>query len=508
MHDGETRPKRLSVHNELGQTHSLADCRESFARMGEQRGPALFLGLGPSPWRIPTFVPQAWDKSFYVECPACEAQMPAHWREGIPAHFQPIPARVVLEGGWPGPVFFYLPGLKHFPSFWGPLWAKIRVDDIRAKARDHRSAHPSPAARTVILPGTERGLLVPEISQAFVEAGFSVMVMDPARTLEDIPGLLAQGRPDLFFSVNFQGLDEYGRVFHLLRAAGVAVAAWCVDNPFHLLTGQKNLLWKRLPLFVTDDWFIGPLRSLGADARHLPLAVSPKFFAPGAACPSGRDLTFVGRSSFPDRDRFFAACRIPESLIREAEDLPGRQAHFGWWRDKLPDIPLWPGNDVRALGLGAETASAAWRRNCLTALAAATDLTVIGDDAWRSLVPGVRLLPPVDYYAGLADACRRASFTLNLTSLLLPHGLTQRHFDVWACGGFLLTDDTPGLSIFPPDLTRPVTFETPEQAADLPAALAAAPKRKDELRRAWQEHILAEHNYVRRLEVLLDAIRV
>lgn len=393
-------------------------------------------------------------------------------------------------------VLHYTPATRLLPSIFAPLLAAL---------------HPAPKARKpadLWLPCPEKGLIVPELEDAALALELRPRRLPAAIQTADLARALEEEAPGLFLSVNFHGLDPWGENQALLEAAGVPVAVWCVDNPFHLLTGQKNLLWKRLPLFVTDDWFIGPLRSLGADARHLPLAVSPKFFAPGAACPSGRDLTFVGRSSFPDRDRFFAACRIPESLIREAEDLPGRQAHFGWWRDKLPNIPLWPGNDVRALGLGAETASAAWRRNCLTALAAATDLTVIGDDAWRSLVPGVRLLPPVDYYAGLADACRRASFTLNLTSLLLPHGLTQRHFDVWACGGFLLTDDTPGLSIFPPDLTRPVTFETPEQAADLPAALAAAPKRKDELRRAWQEHILAEHNYVRRLEVLLDAIRV
>jgi spore maturation protein CgeB len=101
----------------------------------------------------------------------------------------------------------------------------------------------------------------------------------------------------------------------------------------------------------------------------------------------------------------------------------------------------------------------------------------------------------VDYYSGLAEIYREASFSLNLTSLLLPHGLTQRHFDVWACGGFLLTDDTPGLKIFPQELARAVTFETPEQAAELLRSLAAAPLRKEELRRAWQEHILEEHSY-------------
>ncbi|QLA16114.1 glycosyltransferase family protein [Desulfolutivibrio sulfoxidireducens] len=517
MHDGETRPKRLSVHNELGQTHSLADCRESFARMGEQRGPALFLGLGPSPWRIPTFVPQAWDKSFYVECPACEAQMPAHWREGIPAHFQPIPARVVLEGGWPGPVFFYLPGLKHFPSFWGPLWAKIRVDDIRAKARDHRSAHPSPAARTVILPGTERGLLVPEISQAFVEAGFSVMVMDPARTLEDIPGLLAQGRPDLFFSVNFQGLDEYGRVFHLLRAAGVAVAAWCVDNPFHLISRLRSPFWRQMPVFVTDDWFLGSLAGQGAQrVFHLPLAANPRFLGsrpespPEVASGLGDKVVFVGRSEFPGKRGFFSGCHPPAELSAMARDMIARggRPHFGWWVDRLGITSLWPGNEVRLAGCGAEEAGRARRVEVLSRVSRDGRLAVFGDVRWEELLPSQSCRGPLDYYGSLAAVYGASGVSLNVTGLLLPHGLTQRHFDVWAAGGVLVSDDTPGLALFPEKLGREIVFSRPDEAATLAERMLAERDLRGDLSRAWRTEIMARHTYGARVAEALNRLEI
>ncbi len=107
----------------------------------------------------------------------------------------------------------------------------------------------------MLLPGSPRGLLVAELTRAFAGAGFAVTVMDPTRTLDEIPELLSQGRPDLFFSVNFQGLDPYGQVYHLLRAAGVTVAAWCVDNPFHLTSGLRAPFWKDMPLFVTTTGF-------------------------------------------------------------------------------------------------------------------------------------------------------------------------------------------------------------------------------------------------------------
>jgi ferritin-like metal-binding protein YciE len=49
-----------------------------------------------------------------------------------------------------------------------------------------------------------------------------------------------------------------------------------------------------------------------------------------------------------------------------------------------------------------------------------------------------------------------------------------------------------------------VTFETPEQAAELLRSLAAAPLRKEELRRAWQAHILSDHTYAARLKTILE----
>jgi hypothetical protein len=421
--------------------------------------------------------------------------MPPEWHAAVPPGWKRVSLDAALDMLPAVRVLHYTPATRLLPSVYAPLLARIR------------SAPAARARETVWLPCPDRALVVPELELAADALNLRPRRLPAALSPEALARELKREAPGLFLSVNFHGLDPWGENQSMLEAAGVPVAAWCVDNPLNLLTAQKNLLWKRLPLFVTDDWFVGPLRSLGADARHLPLATSPEFFGPEGTCPGGRDLLFVGRSSFPDRDRFFAACRVPDRLAEEAGALPGRRAHFGWWRDRLPHIPLWPGNDVRTLGLGAETASAAWRRGCLAAMARCTDLTIIGDGSWRTLVPSARLLPPVDYYGGLADACRRASFTLNLTSLLLPRGLTQRHFDVWACGGFLLTDDTPGLEIFPKEITRAVTFGTPRQAAERMAELAGAPKRKEKLRRAWQDLILTEHTYASRLRVILDAFR-
>lgn len=483
------RPIRVKLKNELGISTTLPEGEQHLHLHGQGKD-LLITCPGPDPALCAKHA--AGGRVYLLHVPQFEDQLPRSWHAAIPADWE----RVSLEAAHrllpAARVLHYAPASRLFPSIFAPLLARLQ-----------RPAHAYPA-KSLWLPGPDNGLIIPELAHAASAMGLTPRFLPERLSSQELARALDQERPKLFLSVNFHGLDSYGENQAMLEAARVPVEVWCVDNPLHLLTDQKNQMWKRLPLLVTDDWFVKPLRALGADARHLPLAASPRFFGPGPSCPAGQDLSFVGRSAFPDRDRFFAACRVPQDLAREAHGLRGRQAHFGWWRDRLPALTLWPGNEVRILGLGAETASAAWRQRCLAALSEAVALTVIGDERWRTLVPRARLLPPVDYYRGLAKIYREASFSLNLTSLLLPHGLTQRHFDVWACGGFLLTDDTPGLKIFPQELTQGVTFETPEQAAELLHSLAASATRKEELRRAWQAHILAEHTYATRLKTILE----
>ncbi len=487
------RPIRVKLKNELGISTSLPAGEQYFHLQGTS-AKLLVTCPGPEPGDCAELIGPG-RRVLRLRVPQIDSQMTPDWHRAIPAEWEDI-SLAQAHSLSPGlSVLHYTPASRLFPSVFAPLLARLRPA-------------PQGASSTILwLPGPENALVIPELAQAGKELGLASRRLPANLDLKSLGRLLDQERPGLFLSVNFHGLDPYGENQALLREAGVPVAVWCVDNPLHLLTGQKNQLWKKAPVFVTDDWFVEPLRAMGADIRHLPLAASADFFAPGTPCPAGEDLTFVGRSAFPDRDRFFAACRLPQGLAEEAARLSGRETHFGWWRRRLPELGLWPGSEVRTIGLGAETASAAWRQNCLAALSQKVDLTVIGDDAWRTLLPGVTILPPVDYYSGLAEVYRRASFCLNLTSLLLPHGLTQRHFDVWSCGGFLLTDDTPGMSIFPQELARAVTFASPDEAAALLRSLAADPEGKEDLRRAWQALITQEHSYSARLRTIIANCR-
>ena len=516
------RPVRLRVLDELGLPKSLSAGPRDFRTLcgpgdhdtgGDTRPVTLLLGLGPEPERLPELFPDL-KAARYLECPELAAQYGPDWRARIPASFvEADPAQLAALARSGARIILYAPGARLFPGYWGPLLAATQV----ALFANAPSTASGPRQRLAWLPGGEGGLLRIELREALETLGYNVRLTGDAGGVE-FRSWLAQGEcPELFFSVNFSGLDPLGEASHLLTAAGARVAVWCVDNPLHLVSGLKSLFWTGLPLFVTDDWFVEPLRRLGAaHVHHLPLAARVRDLEDPARTPAtawadlaGR-LVFAGRSAFPGKDGFFAGCALPEAQWTEARALldEGQRPDFGWWLERLGITRLWPCSEVRRAGYCAEETGRAWRTLCLGR--AQKDLgllTVFGDQGWRELLPEVADQRGfVDYYTALPDIAASAGACLNLTNPLLPHGLTQRHFDTWAAGGLLLTDVTPGLKIFPAELTREITFRAPAEIAPRFRSLTSSPALAADLKAAWRAELLRAHTYGHRVAEVLEEL--
>lgn len=407
----------------------------------------------------------------------------------------------------------------------------------------------APRTRHIILVSTEHSLLHVELHRAFQQLGYAVSALPPRNNEKSLARLLCDPNlepPALFLSLNCEGFGALGENFYLLKQAGVPCASWFVDNPWYSLSGLRAPFWKELNLFCTDKSFITPLKACGAaKVEHLPLAVDPQVFFPPAQKLPEFPLLFVGRSAFPGKSGFFAGLSVPHDLHSEALSLleQGNRPDFNWWSVQLgltgqpagrkpglqsgnsqyvegvdsclqtmhpaPGTPdanqLWLGKETRLAGLGAENASAAWRTGCLKA-ALLFKPVIYGDPGWHDLLPaGVQVHEPVDYYHGLPQLYAAARFTLNATSLLLPAGLNQRHFDVWAAGGFLITDATPGLDIFPQELVKAVSFR---KSSEIPQLLMWLNNSSEylELKKAWREEILARHCYCHRVRQMLESL--
>lgn len=585
----------------------MAACGAAGLGPGTTTGAATGTTTGTAPCATSDVSPEAWSDATpnatpnvpnpapvgLVECPKFAHHMDAAWRSAIPAEWGfPAPADLSPARLARALLVIYREGERLFPSFWGPILGMARAVRLRpgpARAGEGpdapcRAMTPAPrgphgqCSASVLLPGTEHSLLLPELEAALLAEGLQPRRVSPDAMHAELPRLLADERPAMLLSVNLQGLDAWGERYHLLRACGVPVVIWCVDNPFHLLSALRGPWWREAHLCVTDASFIPLLQAHGArQVQHLPLATWPELFGPewfgpellgsgtgrpemsghkpSAQGPVGHEsvepkaparqeaphepgqppecaahlepVVFVGRSAFPGREGFFASQRLPDTLRDEARtllDSPGQRPDFHWWAHRLGLDALWPGNAVRAAGLGAEECAQARRVRTLCA-ASAHGLTVFGDNGWRNLLPhGTDLRPPVDYYTTLPALYRAARWSLNVTSLLLPAGLTQRHFDVWAAGGFCITDDTPGLSIFPEELYRCTVFspalrkgDAPRQSTsgnvqapaldDLLAGLERDTSLRADLAAAWRSHIRAHHTYRHRVRAILDALR-
>lgn len=506
-----TMPRRFRLTDSLGRLQTLAQGPESFAPHGSGRG-VLLLGTGPEPDAAAALCGDA--DVIRVDCPAfvqaMESRAPG-WEARMPSHWRSVSPDEAVAEARSRRILLYRQNLRLFPEFWGPLWGRIQASLLGP-------ASAVAAAPSVALPAGEGQLLDRELRAAFEATGWTVRSL-PVRDPSALTALLRQERPSLFFSVNLRGLDAEGADFHLLRGCGVPVAVWFVDNPWHILSSLRLPWWREAALFCTDAAFLPGLRQAGArQAEHLPLAAAPHMWqAPGRKLPAGgaasHRVLFVGRSAFPGHDRFFAAADVSPSLLEQGLALleQGGRPDFFWWTEHT-GVDVWPGHAVRRAGRGAEHCAAANRTRWLRA-ALPCGLTIHGDEGWRARLaapvsggaaPDLR--PPVDYYAVLPGLYAAARCTLNVTSLLLPAGLTQRHFDVWAAGGFLLTDATPGLDIFPPELTREIALAAPSELQPRLERLERDPDLRTHLQTAWQAHLREHHTYARRVERIRERL--
>jgi len=243
---------------------------------------------------------------------------------------------------------------------------------------------------------------------------------------------------------------------------------------------------------------------------HLPLAAWPEGFMPkGEKFLDLADrLVFVGRSEFPHKKSFFAGESLPpETWDKALRKLQlGDRPDFAWWWRALGEPGLWPGRDVRKVGFCADETGRAWRTMVLRAAEKRLPLTIFGDENWKRLVPSADLRPGIDYYGPLADIYANAGYNLNVTGMLLPSGLTQRHFDVWSAGGVLLSDATPGLEIFPSDLTEEITFASAEDLSEVVKRLEKDAGLKGDLVSQWRDLILSGHTYKNRADTILERL--
>lgn len=466
------------------------------------RNNLLLLGLGAD---IKDILPYCENKEtvYWLDCPDFIEQFPQTPPENfIPLSPEELPRLCSPDFFTHTDILFYRQNIQLFPRFWNNILISLRSFAVPASPQPRTNRH-------IFLTGGKTDLLHAELMQAIKEIGF-IPVETENKSLQELLELLDRNPPCLFLSVNAQSLDGNGTLAEYLRQKHIPLALWFVDNPWNILSNFAQDWWKDCPIFLTDFTFAEELAGEGAKNLYpLPLA------GHGIACtyrslPS-IPLFFVGNSAFANKQLYFSGCKLEQNFkqnlystikkqLSEKKSLPD----FHSLRQQLfPQDPLWPGKKQRLASYAAAKADLCLRRLWLDPLSPI--IHIMGDSAWQNILTMPHTFyPPCSYYHDLPNYYRTALFTLNLTSLLMPGNLSQRHFDVWNNGGFLLSSPSSGMNIFPSDVVSLITVKSPESCLKRLELLMANPALKHDVQTTMRQEIQEKHTYAHRLRAILE----
>lgn len=401
-------------------------------------------------------------------------------------------------------ILFYKQNLQLFPHFWNTVLVTLRNKLLLPTYSQTASAE-----KYIFLSGGKNDLLHKELCQAIRDIGYTPLETG-GKTLQEILELLDAKHPHLYLAINAQSLDGNGILYEQLKQKNIPLALWFVDNVWNILSGFSQSWWKECNLFLTDFSFAKELQKEGAkEVFPLPLASHslPASYQEISEIP----LFFVGNSSFANKNSYFSGCK----LEHDAEQNLYRTIKKNLFENKevpdfhtihallLPNEPLWQNKNGRSAGYATTKADLFLRKLWLENLSPL--IQIMGDNAWQDILSTQHTFyTPVDYYNMLPSYYKKSLFTLNLTSLLMPANLSQRHFDVWKHQGFLLSSPSKGMEIFQQDIQSIITVHNPQDCLSRLELLLTKPKLKTEIQQTMQNEIAQKHNYTHRLQFMLE----
>lgn len=504
-------PERIKLADFSGLTFTLNSDPSAWREIGDSKNKdgnsdIILLGIAPGHLEDLPFVREALQKKrkiYWLEAPETLKQL-----YNLKTRYTPlnsswiqIDPEYLKNSSLEARIFFYEPGRRLAPEFWGSIISQLIIKKYNHASFLCKNANSSLAW----LPGNAKQLLHMELHEALRNNGINRIISDlPLKPdCQSLEKIWQKQIPDFILSVNFRGLDPEGQIFEICEALNIPIAIWLVDNPWHILSAIRLPWWKRAHIFVSDGDFVSSLQNCGArHVAHCPLASAPHMWHGSIPSFFGPPL-FVGRSTFPGQKEFFGSSHVNSDIDSEVKSYLEQTGHYPdyhWWEKKFAER-AWPGKGGRKAGFYADYYSAKNRARWLEK-AAQTNIRIIGDEGWKKLLPRCTIESQVDYYGALPEIYQNSGAVLNVTSLLIPGSLNQRHFDVWAAGSMLLTDKSRGLNIFPTNLTNPIELGRPEEFPEKYAFWQKRQNLRKDLILAWQEYLKSHHTYTHRIEFI------
>ncbi len=422
-------------------------------------------------------------------------------------------------------ILIYRQNLSIFPNYWNKLLAEL--EDFFYQSQANIKQENKVFGKSIFIAGSHKDLMFQELIEAGLELDFEVLtsqdfavanITDLQDYYSGLSALMRQKKPDFFLSVNGRNLDSYGQIYALLNQLKIPVILWIVDNPWNILSAFKNNWWQNCQIYLTDQSFIPILKSQGAKyVDVLPLASASHSAKLNKI--NTHEILYVGHSAFKDKSKFFAAQSINEDFVNIAKksilenfQTSGKSNKIINYHNIFNELyhnkkeNFWLENDFRQISLLAYELDIFHKAIWLNQLC--PKLTLIGDQGWKKVLKNItEIIAPVDYYNVLPSYYANAKFTLNITSMLMPSALTQRHFDVWKNKGFLLTTSSDGLTIFNSNLIDEIIVTNTNNLEIIIDKLQSNSAYYNEIKTEFQQAINKEHLYRYRLKIILENIK-
>lgn len=126
-----SRPRHLSIIDEIGMQKSMPASDRHFewhTNATHDEAPIVFMGLGPEPEKLAEwFGLDEVETIYFLESQDFIEQVP-HWEKRVPDNFERLPLKTfTAQYAASSHVIRYLPAQRAFPSFFGPLTARLTL---------------------------------------------------------------------------------------------------------------------------------------------------------------------------------------------------------------------------------------------------------------------------------------------------------------------------------------------------------------------------------------------
>lgn len=330
---------------------------------------------------------------------------------------------------------------------------------------------------------------------------------------ERLADALVEQRPDLVLSVNGAALTLSANLRAHLDAAEIPVALWFVDDPELALGEALDLARPHVLAFAWEREAVARLRALGfAGSQYLPHGARfgrAQVATPPTPLANAPHLLWIGSSyAGADRQALHAGARADGSGWQQIEARLGADPRLSPAALRRAS-PAPGGRDGLFLQLRACDRVAAQRRAALARALLPLGLVLFGDvDGWRrQLGSAARVHPDVDAATVVPHLVGAARISVDCVHPQMPTAVTQRVFDVPACGGLVLADDRPDLRACFEVGTEVLAYGSPKEAQDLARWALRHPQERERIAGAARSRVLAEHLLEHRLRRLLAVAR-